>query len=97
MLVRNYITIGPGHALIIDGVTGEKARGLGVGSFMISRMAKVLLEEHGVAEITLDVNTKKQASIRMMEKIGLRKEEKVLYLTLGQGRAFRLLLRKYVK
>jgi RimJ/RimL family protein N-acetyltransferase len=96
MLVRTYINLSPGHALIHDIVTGEKARGLGIGPFMTSRMAKALLEEYGMAEIVVDVSTRNHASNRMMEKIGLRKAEKMFYITLRGGRTFRLLLRKYV-
>ena len=96
LLVRTYISLSSGHALIHDIVTGKKARGMGIGPFMTSRMAKALLEVHGAIEIIVDVSTKNHFSIRMMEKIGLEKAEKMLYITLGGGRTFRLLLKRYV-
>jgi RimJ/RimL family protein N-acetyltransferase len=97
MLVRGYIWLNPREALIHDIVTGERSRGQGVGPFMTSRMAQALFSLHGVARIVIDVATGNDPSNRMMEKIGLQRAEKVLYLTFWHGRAYHFTLHNYYK
>lgn len=79
--VRGYMKLKPNEGLIHDIVTGERSRGMGVGPFMTSRMAGVLLKEYGVSRIVIDVNSRNRPSLRMMEKAGLERAEKMIYVS----------------
>ena len=94
-LVRSYIILDSGCGLIHDIVASHAFRGQGVGAFMTSRMVNTLLEDLALKKVVIDVNVRNDASNRMMTKIGLRKEEEVVYLTVGTTRAFRFILRRY--
>src|SRR2546423_6351420 len=70
-IARGYMRLMPNEALIHDIVTGEKSRGLGVGPFMVGRMALILLKEFGVSRINMQVNFINKSSLRLMGKVGL--------------------------
>jgi GNAT superfamily N-acetyltransferase len=94
-VVRNYIRLMPNEGLIHDIVTGKQYRGMGVGSFMVSRIALILLKEYGLNRIIIDVNIKNRASLRMMNKVGLRIDHKMLYVTAFGRLVFQLVLKQY--
>lgn len=80
-VVRNHIRLLPNHALIHDIVTGEHCKGKGVGPFMVTGIATELLERLRVSNVVIDVNRDNQASLRMMEKVGLKVKEQALYIS----------------
>ena len=80
-VVRTYMRLMPNEALIHDIVTGREFRGLGVGPFMVGRIASILLNEHGVSRIVIDVNVRNSPSLRMMDKAGLQMRQQVLYVS----------------
>jgi RimJ/RimL family protein N-acetyltransferase len=80
-VVRTYMRLMPGEALIHDIVTGESFRGMGVGPFMVSRFASVLLNDYRVSQIIIDVNSRNGASLHMMDKAGLQVKEQMLYIS----------------
>jgi hypothetical protein len=77
-VVRTYMRLMPNEGLIHDIVSGTKWRGMGVGPFMVSGMAAVLLKEYGLSRIIIDVNIRNRASLRMMDRLGLRIHNKTL-------------------
>jgi glycosyltransferase involved in cell wall biosynthesis len=80
-VVRAYMRLMPREALIHDIVTGENFRGMGVGPFMVGRIAAILLNEYRVSRIIIDVNSRNVPSLRMMEKAGLKVKEQMLYIS----------------
>jgi hypothetical protein len=80
-IVRTYMRLMPNEALIHDIVTGENFRGMGVGPFMVGRMASILLDEYRVSRIIVDVNVRNGSSLRMMNKAGLKVQQQVLYVS----------------
>lgn len=80
-VVRTHMRLMPNEALIHDIVTGENSRGMGVGPFMVSRIASILLNDYRVSRIIIDVNSRNQASLRMMDKVGLKAKEQMLYVS----------------
>jgi len=81
VVVRTYMTLRPNEALIHDIVTGERFRGMGVGPFMVGRLASILLQEYLVSRIVIDVNVRNHPSLRMMAKAGLQVRRQVLYIS----------------
>lgn len=92
-VVRMYMPLMPNEALIHDIVTAESFRGMGVGPFMVSRMALQLLSEYGVNRIIIDVSSRNRPSLRMMEKVGLEAREKVFSVSLFSTLAYHKTLR----
>lgn len=84
-VARGYMRLLPGEAMIHDIVTGERCRGMGIGAYMVERMAAAVSEEYGVTKIIVDVNFRNKASLRMMERAGARKVDQVFYVS-GLGR-----------
>jgi hypothetical protein len=76
-VARGHVRLEPNEALIHDIVTGENSRGMGVGPFMVGRIASALLGEYGVSKIIIDVNVKNHSSLRMMQKAGLQTNQRV--------------------
>jgi len=87
-VVRMYMPLMPQEALIHDVVTAGSYRGRGVGPFMLSKLISALLGEYGASRVLVDVNVRNLASLRMMEKAGLRAPERVFYLSLFGTLAF---------
>jgi len=79
--VRSYMRLMPNEALVHDIVTGEQFRGMGVGPFMVGRIASRLLKDHRVSRIIIDVNVRNVPSLRMMDKAGLPIKERMLYVS----------------
>jgi GNAT superfamily N-acetyltransferase len=94
-VVRTYMRLMPNEGLIHDIVAGEKWRGIGVGPFMVSRIAPELLKEYGLNRIIIDVNIKNRASLRMMAKVGLRIDHKTLCVSAFGKLALQLVLKRY--
>jgi len=80
-VVRAHMRLAPNEALVHDIVTGENSRGMGVGPFMVGRLATTLLNDYQVDRIIIDVNFNNNASLRMMDKVGLRAKEQMLYVS----------------
>ncbi len=80
-VVRAYMNLLPGEALVHDIFTGVKHRGIGVGSYMTYGMVGLLLNDKKVSRIIIDVNVNNRPSLRLMKKIGLQCSEKVLYVS----------------
>ncbi len=95
VVVRMYMPLMPQEALVHDIVTGSAFRGKGVGPFMVSRMAAALLTEYGASKIIIDVNVRNRSSLRMMEKVGLRPQERMVYLSLAGTLAFHKVIRHF--
>jgi len=93
-LVRRFVKLMPNEGLIHDIVTGENSRRMGVGTIMVSRIVPILLKEWKLNRILIDVNIKNWASLKMMGKLHLQKDQKVLYVS-AFGKVWRLVLRKY--
>ena len=85
----------PNEALVHDIVTGEKSRGMGVGPFMVGRIASALLHQYKVSKIVIDVNVKNKPSMRMMEKAGLQVSQRVFAVSVLGTLAFEKVLKRY--
>jgi len=94
-VARGHIRLMPNEALVHDIVTGEGSRGMGVGPFMLGRIASLLLNEHRVSKIVIDVNVKNKSSLRMMEKAGLRPNREVLSVSALGTLALEKVLKQY--
>jgi RimJ/RimL family protein N-acetyltransferase len=92
-IARAHVRLMPNEALIHDIVTGESFRGMGVGPFMVGRLASALLGEYGVSKIIIDVNVKNRASLRMMEKAGLQANLRVCSISAFGTLAFEKVVR----
>lgn len=79
--VRTYIQLEPNEALIHDIVTADNFRGMGIGPYMVTNISSVLLREHGVSKIIIDVNVRNRPSLRMMSKAGLPVKRRVLHVS----------------
>ena len=78
VVARRYMKLGPNEALIHDVVTSEKSRGMRIGPYMMSQMITTLFKEYGVSRIVTEVHFRNRASMRMMDRVGLRMEHKVI-------------------
>jgi hypothetical protein len=94
-VVRTYMRLMPNEGLIHDIVTGDKWRGLGVGPFMVSRFATELIKEYRLNKIIIDVNFKNQASLHMMVNAALRRDQRMLYVSMFGKLALQLVLKRY--
>jgi RimJ/RimL family protein N-acetyltransferase len=94
-VARAHIRLMPDEALIHDIVTGEKFKGKGVGPFMVARISSVLLKEYAVSRIIIDVNSRNHASLRMMEKAGLRVRQQALYVSVFEKLTYEKVLKQY--
>jgi RimJ/RimL family protein N-acetyltransferase len=81
MIARSYMKLMPNEALVHDIVTGEEFRGMGVGAFMVGRIASKLLGDYGAHKVVIDVNFRNRQSMRMMEKAGLPLDQQVLSIS----------------
>lgn len=91
-VTRNHIRLLPNEALIHDIVTSESCKGQGIGPFMVGSIISVLFSEYRVSRIIIDVNRNNYASLRMMEKIGLKASEQAFYISLLGRLAFEKIL-----
>jgi hypothetical protein len=94
-VVRGCMKLMPREALIHDIVTGIKSRGLGIGPYMVTQISPILLQECGVSRIIIDVNVRNSASLKMMNKAGLRAQQKALAISAFQKLVFHKTLRTY--
>jgi ribosomal protein S18 acetylase RimI-like enzyme len=95
--VRDFTKLRPNEGVIHDAVVSEKFRGMRIGPFMVSRMNTFLFKEYGLQRITWDVNINNHASLRMLEKLGFRKDRKVLYVAAFGKLLLKLKLKKYTR
>jgi hypothetical protein len=93
-IVRGYMPLLPKQALVHDIVTGSQFRGMGIGPFMVGRIASFLLSG-GVPETIIDVSVKNQSSLRMMNKAGLTPVERVLYISTFGSLLVHSVLKRY--
>ena len=94
-VVRRYMKLMPGEALIHDIVTGERYRGMGVGPFMVCQIAPVLLGEYKASRIVIDVNVRNTASLKMMNKAGLQVKQTALYVSAFKKLVFHRVVKSY--
>jgi len=94
-IARGHMRLMPNEALVHDIVTGEKSRGMGVGPFMVGRIASALLHQYKVSKIVIDVNVKNKPSMRMMEKAGLQVNQRVFAVSVLGTLAFEKVLKRY--
>jgi len=94
-VARTYMRLMPNEALVHDIVTGESFRGRGVGAFMVRRMSEILLGEHGLSRIIVDVNVRNSPSLRMMNKAGVQMSQQVLYVSVLGKLVFEKTLQRY--
>ena len=81
VVVRTYMTLRRGEALVHDVVASERTRGSGVGPFMVRMLASELLVRQGASKVIVDVNARNRPSLRMMAKLGVEPTERVLYVS----------------
>jgi hypothetical protein len=75
IVARHHMRLLPHEAVLHDGVTGERSRGMGVGTYMVASLSVALMTEHKVSRIVADINVRNRPSLRMMEKLGLKARE----------------------
>ena len=92
-VARMHIPLLPNEALIHDIVTAGSLRGMGLGPFMVGRMASNLLDKYRVNRIMIDVSCRNRPSLRMMEKVGLHSQERVFSVSLCSKLAFQRTLK----
>lgn len=92
---KDYTKITPNVGLCHDNVVSEKFRGMRVGPFMAFSLISLLFEDYGLSKVIFDVNVKNRNSFRMHEKVGLRKNHKVLYVAAFGKLLLRIVLKKY--
>ena len=95
VVVRAYMRLLPGEALVHDIVASVKSRGSGIGPFLVSRMASMLLNDYRTNKIVIDVNFRNRPSLRMMDKVGLHAKQQVLYISAFGRLLFEKVLRQY--
>jgi ribosomal protein S18 acetylase RimI-like enzyme len=95
IVVRGYMKLKPHEAVMHDGVTSEKRRGMGIGAFMVGALASILLKDYQVKTIVLDVNVRNAPSLRMLAKTGVEIKQKVLYVSAFGTLLFQKVLRHY--
>jgi len=78
VVVRNYMKLLPNEAIIHDGVASDQFRGMRIGPYMVSQILTTLIKDHGISKVVWDVHFMNQASMRMLEKLGLRRERRVV-------------------
>lgn len=93
--VRSYMPLAHSEALIHDIVTGDDLRGMGIGPFMVAKMALVLLGEYNVSKIIIDVSVRNRASLRMMCKAGLTPKRQMLYVSAFGRLTFRRIIKQF--
>ena len=94
-VVRGFMRLMPREALVHDIVTGTKFRGLGIGPFMVTQICPILLQQWGVSRIIIDVNVRNSRSLKMMNKAGLRAQQKALAISAFQTLVFHKTIRRY--
>lgn len=77
-IVRKYMKLLPGEALIHDGVASERMRGKRIGPYMVSQILTTLIKEYQISRIVWDVHFMNHASMRMLDKLGLHHERRVV-------------------
>ena len=94
-VARGYMPLQPGEAMIHDIVTGERYRGMGIGPYMVQEMAALLNEEYSVIKTIVDVNVRNTPSLRMMDRVGVRKADQVFYVSALGTLVFSKTLKQY--
>ena len=94
-IVRTYMRLMPSEALIHDIVTGDRFRGMGIGPFMVGRLASLLLTEYRLLRIIIDVNVRNRPSLRMMDKAGLQLSQQTLYISAFGNLVLQKVLKDY--
>lgn len=96
-VVRTFIKLMPNEGLIHDIVVREQYRGMSIGPFMLGKIATILLREYGLSRVTVDVNIKNRASLRMMKKSGLRLDHIMFYISVFNKRVLYIKLKQYAQ
>jgi RimJ/RimL family protein N-acetyltransferase len=94
-VARTVMRLGPREGLTHDGVIAPDFRGRGFGAFMINRLVAILLGQHDLNRVIIDVNVKNKASLRMMEKAGFRVDHEALYVAVFNKLLFHRVMKRY--
>lgn len=95
-VVQTFKKVMYNEGLVHDNVVSEKFRGMQVGPFMEGSMFALLFKEYGLSRIIADVNVRNRASLRMLRKMGLRIDHKMLYVAVFGRVVLQLVLKRYV-
>jgi hypothetical protein len=95
IVVQTFKTITYNEGVVHDNIVSEKFRGMRIGPFMESNMFELLFKEYALRRVIADINVKNRASLRMLEKMGLRPDYRILYIAVLGKPVFQLVLRKY--
>jgi len=79
IVVKRYLTLRPHEALLHDLVIGDHFRGHGIGPFMISECASILLHTLGVARVVTDVSSRNHRALRMYARAGMHVDSHSIY------------------
>jgi len=96
LVARGFMRLIPGEALIHDIVTSANHRGFGIGPFMVVQISEILFRHWRIRRIIIDVNVKNISSLRMMNKAGLRAQQKALAISAFEKLVFHKVIANYV-
>jgi hypothetical protein len=94
-VAQMFKTINYNEGAVTDNIVSENFRGMRVGPFMESSMFALLLREYGLSKIIADVSIQNHASLRMLERMGLRKAYLMFYFSAFGKPVFQIPLKKY--
>lgn len=94
-VVQTFKKVMYNEGIVHDNIVSEKFRGMLVGPFMETSMFKLLFNEYGLSRIIADVNVKNRASLRMLDRAGLRIDHKMLGVSFFGKPILKLVLKKY--
>jgi hypothetical protein len=97
IVVQMFKTIVYNEGVVHDNIVSEKFRGMRIGPFMESNMFGLLLKEYGLKRVIADISVKNRASLRMLEKMGLQPDYRILYIAVLGKPVLELVLKKYAK
>jgi hypothetical protein len=78
VVVRKYMKLLPNEALAHDGVASDRLRGMRIGPYMVSEILTVLVRDIQVDKVVWDVHFLNRASMRMLDKLGVKRECRVV-------------------
>ena len=80
-VVQTFKKVNYNEGLVHDIFVGKMARSKRIGSFMESSLFIILLKNFGLSQIIVDVNFKNHASLRMHDKLGIKVNHKMFYVS----------------
>jgi ribosomal protein S18 acetylase RimI-like enzyme len=80
-VAQKFRTLRKFEGAVTDGIVDEEYRGLRIGPLMVAHMFSLLLNEYGIKKIIADVNFRNRSSLLMLEKLKLKKQFMILYVS----------------